>query len=107
MPYAAQADRPNLGDSTYDAFFFLLSPLSFGISPISEVPLVPTKIAQFLQISISFLAARLKPKTFDELIDAFLIAILGSSHFLNSTLPNFAFWWHLSPVFLPRGTLGG
>ena len=28
MPYAAQGDRPNIGDSTYDAVFFLLSPLS-------------------------------------------------------------------------------
>lgn len=92
MPYAAQGDRPNIGDSTYDAFFFLLSPLSLGISPISEVPLVPTKIAQFLQISISFLAAGLKPKTFDELIDAFLIAILGFISFSKFYSPQFCLW---------------
>jgi len=92
MPYAAQADRPNIGDSTYDAFFFLLSPLSFGISQVSEVPLVPTKIAQFLQISISFLAAGLKPKTFDELIDAFLIAILGFISFSKFYSPQFCLW---------------
>lgn len=92
MPYAAQGDRPNIGDSTYDAVFFLLSPLSLAVSPISEVPLVPTKIAQFLQISISFLAAGLRPKTFDELIDAFLIAILGFISFSKFYSPQFCLW---------------
>jgi len=92
MPYAAQGDRPNIGDSTYDAVFFLLSPLSWGISPVNEVPLVPTKIAQFLQISISFLAAGLRPKTFEELIDAFLIAILGFISFSKFYSPQFCLW---------------
>ena len=92
MPYASQADRPNLGDSTYDAIFFLLSPLSFGTSQTIDVPLVPTKIAQFLQISMAFLAAGLKPKTFDELIDAFLIAILGFISFSKFYSPQFCLW---------------
>ena len=92
MPYAAQGDRPNIGDSTYDAVFFLLSPFSWGISPVSEVPLVPTKIAQFLQISIAFLAAGLRPKTFDELIDAFLIALLGFISFSKFYSPQFCLW---------------
>jgi hypothetical protein len=92
MPYAAQGDRPNIGDSTYDAVFFLLSPFSLGISPVTEVPLVPTKIAQILQISISFRAAGLKPKTFDELIDAFLIAILGFISFSKFYSPQFCLW---------------
>ncbi|MGL5064633.1 MAG: hypothetical protein ACRC62_32020 [Microcoleus sp.] len=96
MPYAAQGDRPNIGDSTYDAIFFLLSPWTWGVSPINEVPLFPTKIAQFLQIASAFLAAGLRPKTFDELIDAFLIAILGFISFSKFYSPQFCLW--IAPI---------
>ncbi len=71
MPYAFHASRRQDGASTYDAISYLSSFLGCGSLSI------PPKVAQLLQILTSLIAAGLRPKRFKDVVDAFLLSIVG------------------------------
>ena len=91
-PYAFHSVRTNNGESTYDALLFLTSPLSFYRGKVVDLPY----IVKFLPIITSLLAAALRPKDFNGLIDALLISVLGFMSFSVFYSPQFILW--IAPI---------
>jgi hypothetical protein len=89
-PYSFHAVRSNNGESTYDAVVFLL-PFIFS----KKAAILP-RLAQGLQITMPLIAAGLQPKKFQELVDAFLLSILGFISFSTFYSPQFCLW--IAPV---------
>jgi hypothetical protein len=81
-PYQFHAVRGNNGESTYDAISFLL---------FNKLEINP-RLAQLLQVSSALLPLTLVPKTFDRLIDVFLIALLGFISFSTFYSPQYCLW---------------
>jgi hypothetical protein len=72
------------GESTYDAInYFLGTQLS-----LNQMPLVP----QSLQLASALVAAAMRPKTFGDLVNAFLFAVLGFMTFSVFYSPQFVLW---------------
>src|SRR6516165_3197622 len=74
-PFSSQALRTLNGESTYDAFNYLFS-----------VPVIPDGsemrwIAQSLQVACALAAAAMRPRSFADLVNAFLCALLGCMSF--------------------------
>ena len=85
-PFSSQALRTLNGESTYDAFnFFFSAPV---IPDGSEV----RWIAQSLQVACALAAAAMRPRSFDDLVNAFLFAILGFMSFSVFYSPQYVLW---------------
>jgi hypothetical protein len=93
-PYRFHVYRGLNGESTYDAINYVFRFL-FDSRVVEKISVFPW-IAQSLQIAISLLAAALRPKTFDDLLNAFLIAILGFVSFSIFHSPQFVLW--IAPI---------
>lgn len=79
-----QAQRGFNGESTYDAANYL-----FGTHlKYEQMPLLP----QFLQVASAIVAAAMRPRTFDDLVNAFLFATLGFVTFCAFYSPQFLLW---------------
>jgi hypothetical protein len=74
------------GESTYDAFNYL-----FSVPVISDGPEVRW-VAQSLQVGCALAAAAMRPRNFDDLINAFLFALLGFISFSVFYSPQFVLW---------------
>jgi hypothetical protein len=85
-PYRFHAHRANFGESTYDAFYYLF-PFLF-----SEHPTVSGWVPGLLQIVCSLAAMALRPRSFDELVNAFLVALLGFMSFSVFYSPQYCLW---------------
>ncbi len=79
-PYAFHAIRKQNGESVYDVFY-----LSWLVDIFPGLPTL-------LQISSSLLPVLQKPKTFEALVNAFLIAIVGLITFSVFYSPQFCLW---------------
>ncbi len=86
FPFKFHAVRTLNGESTYDAINYL-----FGPSVFSNI-FGTGWLAPFLQIAFAFAAAAKRPRTFDELVNASLFAILGSMLFSVFYSPQFVLW---------------
>jgi len=85
-PFSFQALRTLDGESTYDALNYLFSvPL---ISDGSEVRWV----AQSLQVGCALAAAAMRPRSFDDLVNAFLFSVLGFMSFSVFYSPQYVLW---------------
>jgi hypothetical protein len=85
-PFNFQALRTLNGESTYDAFNYL-----FGVPVISDGPEVRL-VAHSLQVGCALAAAAMRPQNFDDLINAFLFAVLGFMSFSIFYSPQFVLW---------------
>jgi hypothetical protein len=85
-PFTFQALRTLNGESTYDAFNYL-----FNLSAIPDGSEVRW-VAQSLQVGCALAAAAMRPRSFDDLIDAFLLAILGFISFSVFYSPQYVLW---------------
>lgn len=83
QPYSFHLKRSTNLESTYDAIDYLL-PLSLGK--------YLSRLSKWLQIATSLLPAVFKPKTFDDLVNAFLFSILGFISFSIFHSPQFVLW---------------
>jgi hypothetical protein len=85
-PFSSQALRTLNGESTYDAFnYFFSAPV---IPDGSEVRWV----AQSLQVACALAAAAMRPRSFDDLVNAFLFAVLGFMSFSVFYSPQYVLW---------------
>jgi len=85
-PFSSQALRTLNGESTYDAFNYLFS-----------VPVIPDGsemrwIAQSLQVACALAAAAMRPRSFADLVNAFLFALLGFMSFSVFYSPQYVLW---------------
>jgi len=85
-PFSFQALRTLNGESTYATFNYLFS-----------TPLIPDRpevrwAAQSLQVGCALAAAAMRPRSFDDLINAFLFALLGFMSFSVFYSPQFVVW---------------
>lgn len=80
VPYSFHAARRLNGESTYDVFY-----LNWLVAVFPGLPTL-------LQISSSLLPVLKKPKTFESLINAFLIALVGFMTFSVFYSPQFFLW---------------
>src|SRR5262249_54578250 len=85
-PFKLQALRTLNGESTYDAINYL-----FGASVIPEISEVPL-VALSLQVGCALAAAAMRPQSFQELVNAFLFAVLGFMSFSVFYSPQFVLW---------------
>ncbi len=85
-PYSFHITRDLNRESSYDAIIYIFH-LQF-LRNILDFP----KIARFLQIGISLFAAWLQPKRFKDLVDSFLLAIVGFMSFSTFYSPQFVLW---------------
>ena len=81
-PFRFQMQREFNLESTYAAVDYL-----FG-TDLREVSLVP----QLLQVSSAFVAAAMRPRTFEDLVNAFIFATLGFMTFSFFYSPQFVLW---------------
>jgi uncharacterized membrane protein len=86
QPYAFHIDRRLNEESSYDAIIYL-----FNFEFLRDFLDFP-KISRYLQIAVALLAAWLQPKRFQDLIDAFLLAIVGFTSFSTFYSPQFVLW---------------
>ncbi|BAY78826.1 hypothetical protein NIES25_53040 [Nostoc linckia NIES-25] len=80
VPYSFHAARQLNGESTYDVFY-----LNWLVALFPKLPTL-------LEISSSLLPVLKKPKTFESLINAFLIALVGFMTFSVFYSPQFFLW---------------
>jgi hypothetical protein len=85
-PFNFHALRTLNGESTYDAINYLV-----GFPLISEQPEVRW-VGQFLQVACALAAAAMRPRTFDDLVNSFLFAVLGFVSFSVFYSPQFVLW---------------
>lgn len=85
-PYQFHARRLNVGESSYDAFGYLFA------CCFDAHPTVGGRIPFFLQAGCALLAAAMRPRTFAELINSFLVALLGFVSFLVFHSPQYLLW---------------
>jgi len=85
-PYRFHAQRTNVGEGTYDAFYYLFSFL------FSEHPTISGSVPGLLQIICSLAAMALRPRSFDELVNAFLVALIGFMSFSVFYSPQYCLW---------------
>ncbi|MGG6269249.1 hypothetical protein ACQ4M3_25840 [Leptolyngbya sp. AN03gr2] len=85
-PYLFHSNRELNGESTYDAIVYFTR--FYRLKRISDYPW----IAQMLQVAFPLIAMALRPKTFQALIDAFLISLLGFMSFSVFYSPQFLLW---------------
>jgi hypothetical protein len=85
FPFKFHAQRLLNGESTYDAINYLLG---------TEIPSTPgiRSIGEVLQIGCAFAAAAMRPRNFDELVNAFLFVILGFISFSVFHSPQYVLW---------------
>jgi hypothetical protein len=83
-PFRLQAGREFNGESLYDAVNYLL------VSQVKakEIPLLPL----LLQLSSALIAAAMCPRKFQDLVNAFLFAVLGFITFSPFYSPQFVLW---------------
>ena len=84
-PFKFHAFRTLNGESTYDAINYLLG---FRVIPGSDVRWV----GQSLQVACALAAAAMRPRTFDDLVNSFLFAVLGFMSFSVFYSPQFVLW---------------
>lgn len=85
-PFTFHADRGLNGQSTYDAINYVLgTDLRFD-STLAQ------RAAQGLQVGAALAAAALRPRTFDQLVSAFLVAMVGFITFSVFYSPQFVVW---------------
>jgi hypothetical protein len=89
-PFKFQAIRTLNGESTFYAINYLFNYL-FGASVFS-MGILTRCIAWFLQIGFAFAAAAMRPRTFEELVNALLLAALGSMSFSVFYSPQYVLW---------------
>jgi len=85
-PFRFHSVRINNGESTYDAFYYL-TPYLF-----SSYPTIRGLLPMTLMAGSALLAAALRPRTFDELVNALMVSILG---FISASVfysPQFCLW---------------
>lgn len=83
-PFQQQAARKFNWESTYDAFNYLVG----AQLEAKQMPLVP----QALQLASGFIAALMRPRTFSDLVNALLFAVLGFMTFSTFYSPQFVLW---------------
>jgi hypothetical protein len=88
-PFGFHALRTTNGESTYDAINSLFS--LFSVPAISNGPDLRL-IAQSLQVGCALTAAAMRPRSFDDLVNAFLFAVLGFMSFSIFYSPQFLLW---------------
>jgi hypothetical protein len=97
-PYTAQGVRHCNGESTYDAAMYLLNLQGFTGQrydrqhALLQVGWLP-QAAVMLQVFFALLAATLRPRNFDALIDAFLVAVVGFAAASIFYSPQFVVWF--------------
>lgn len=85
-PFNIHAVRNFNGESTYDAINFL-----FGASVISEGAGVRW-VGHLLQVGCALAAAAMRPRSFEDLVNAFLFAVLGFVSFSVFYSPQYVLW---------------
>ncbi len=85
MPYGFQANRPNTRETLYSAVHYLL------LRP--GVPEVSARLGQGLQVLSALIAAAMRPKTFEEFLDAALFSLVGFVSFGAVNSPQFFLWF--------------
>jgi uncharacterized membrane protein len=85
-PFKFHALRPLNGESTYDAINYLLG-----------TPIIPTgtgvrRVGELMQIGCALVGAAMRPRTFEDLVDAFLFVLLGFMSFSVFYSPQFLLW---------------
>jgi hypothetical protein len=85
-PFSFQASRPVEDESTYGALNYLLGATIVPTSPVTNW------IGRGLQLGCALIAAAFAPRRFDELVDAFLFALLGFIAFLSFHSPQYMLW---------------
>ena len=83
-PFTRQSGRKFNGESLYDVVNFLLGTRLKA----NDVPLLP----QALQVSCALIAAAMRPRNFQDLVNAFLFALLGFLIFSPFHSPQFVLW---------------
>jgi hypothetical protein len=97
-PFSFHALRMPNGESTYDAFDYLFgSTYTTWFKHFFDVPALqgPSEIrwvAQSLQIGCALAAAAMRPRNFDDLVNAFLFATLGYMSFSVFYSPQWVLW---------------
>jgi hypothetical protein len=84
MPYKFQGNRPSTPESLYSVISYILF--------LPERLLVPSKLGHLLTLATSLTAAALRPKTFEQVVHALMLAILGFISFGNAPSPQFLLW---------------
>jgi hypothetical protein len=85
-PFKIHLVRTLNGESTYDAANYLFdTPVTLWVS---QVPWY----AQFLQVAAALVAAAMRPRSFEDLINSFLFALLGFMSFSTFYSPQFVLW---------------
>ena len=83
-PFQRQAGRKFNWESTYDAVNYV-----FGTElNAKQIPLLP----QALQLAAALGSAAMRPRTFSDLVNAFLFAVLGFMMFSTFYSPQFVLW---------------
>lgn len=95
MPFRWHADRPYNEESAWVAVDTLLRGGAANLFEQMRVARIPTLI----QIGFGLLAAALRPKTFDQLVHAFLVAIAGFAVASVFHSPQFVLWIVAVAVF--------
>jgi hypothetical protein len=85
-PFKLQAVRTINGESTYDAINYLL-----GARVISIGSAVPW-IGKLLQVGCALAAAAMRPRSFDDLVNACVFSVLGFMSFSAFYTPQFVLW---------------
>jgi uncharacterized membrane protein len=85
-PFKLHAVRTLNGQSTYDAINYL-----FGAPVILEGS-EARWVGQSLQVGSAFAAAAMRPRSFEDLVNAFLFAVLGFMSFSVFYSPQFVLW---------------
>lgn len=83
-PFALQSGRGFNGESLYDAINYVAN-FAFTAKDISPFP-------PLAQLACSLIAAAMRPRTFPELVNAFLFAVLGFITFSTFYSPQFVLW---------------
>jgi hypothetical protein len=85
-PYQFHARRANYGECSLDALYYVM-PFLF-----SGPPRVTGALPGLLQLACAFLAAGMRPRTFDDLVRALLVAVLGFMSFSVFYSPQYCLW---------------
>jgi hypothetical protein len=83
-PFKYHAQRGFNGQSTYDAINYLFE-AQLSLNHMSFAP-------QSLQVAFALAAAAMRPRTFEELVNAFVFAVLGFMTFSVFYSPQFVLW---------------
>jgi hypothetical protein len=87
-PFRYHAQRGGNDQSTYDAINYLINYFFATQMKLNQIPLVP----QSLQLASALGAAAMRPRTFEDLVNAFLFAVLGFMTFSAFYSPQFMLW---------------